>query len=515
MKLIRPLLLLTVLACQARLEAANYYWDATPDGTSTLDYGSGTISTSAANWWPASGASYVGWTNSASDTINIGASGTLNGKSYTGGTTAPAFTLTLSGAITAQQIIVSGVLNSGNSVTISDGGNSANTLSIANSGNFGNNSASSALIIDAQVIGGGSNGIGKINGGTVIFAQNNTYTGATTISGQTGSNGGVLQIGNGGTTGSVGTGTITFSSITGQTAASTLRYNRSNATTVTNSVTSLSANAVGGTIEQAGSHSLTMSGNVTINNASATMTYKIGETGQDIDATVSGVISSVGSLAKTGAGTLLLTNTNTYSGTTTVSEGTLLVNGSLSASSVVTVASGATLGGSGTIGGNTTVNGNLAPGNSPGQITFTNNLTLAGTTTLEILNSLLPVQGADYDAVRVGGLLSYGGELKLTMNAAIENGTYYLFDGLGAEGSSLTQGGNFSSILFDGSAYTGVFSQAGSVWSATSGGQLFSFDLGTGDLTVTAAVPEPSSLALAALGLTGLLLARRRAGAQG
>ena len=81
-----------------------------------------------------------------------------------------------------------------------------------------------------------------------------------------------------------------------------------------------------------------------------------------------------GSLEKTGAGRLILTNANTYEGTTTISVGTLLVNnvaGSGTGSGAVTVASGATLGGAGSIGGEVTVQsgGILAPGNSPGTLT--------------------------------------------------------------------------------------------------------------------------------------------------
>jgi fibronectin-binding autotransporter adhesin len=57
-------------------------------------------------------------------------------------------------------------------------------------------------------------------------------------------------------------------------------------------------------------------------------------------------------LIKAGAGTLILSGTNTYTGATTVAGGTLQVDGSLAAGTTVTVASGATLTGTGTIAGN-------------------------------------------------------------------------------------------------------------------------------------------------------------------
>ena len=81
------------------------------------------------------------------------------------------------------------------------------------------------------------------------------------------------------------------------------------------------------------------------------LTANVG-TGRLFDATSATIIGTGGSLIKTGAGTLILGQANTYTGTTAVNGGTLLVNrpGSLAAGTV-TVASGATFGGTGTAGG--------------------------------------------------------------------------------------------------------------------------------------------------------------------
>jgi outer membrane autotransporter protein len=83
-------------------------------------------------------------------------------------------------------------------------------------------------------------------------------------------------------------------------------------------------------------------------------------------ATQSGVISEDAAgrpLEKIGAGTLILSATNTYTGDTTVSAGTLAVTGSID--SDVTVASGATLGGTGDVGGVSILSGGIyAPGNN-------------------------------------------------------------------------------------------------------------------------------------------------------
>ena len=79
-------------------------------------------------------------------------------------------------------------------------------------------------------------------------------------------------------------------------------------------------------------------------------------------ATQAGVISELGGprpLEKIGAGILVLSAANTYSGPTTVSGGALVVNGSI-ANSAVTVGGGAFLTGTGTVGA-TTINAAAAP----------------------------------------------------------------------------------------------------------------------------------------------------------
>jgi autotransporter-associated beta strand protein len=116
----------------------------------------------------------------------------------------------------------------------------------------------------------GTGGVIKQGADTLILSGANTYTGATTV------RAGTLQIGNGGTTGSI-TGNILNNA------------------------------------------------NVTFNRSDA-MTY-------------SGVISGPGNLTKNGSGALSLSGTNTYTGTTAVEAGTLALtgNGDISASKSVAV----------------------------------------------------------------------------------------------------------------------------------------------------------------------------------
>ena len=229
------------------------------------------------------------------------------------------------------------------------------------------------------------------------------------------------------------------------------------------------------------------------------------------DQTLSGVISGSGALTQSGAGTLTLSGANTYTGATTVSAGILLINnttGSGTGTGAVTVASGASLGGSGTISGATTIQsgGFLAPGNSPGILTFSGDLTLASGsfTNMEITGS---TRGTDYDGIDVDGALTYGGTLTLTSNTLIGVGEYNLFD-------FTSESGDFSSITLSGTAYANnTFTQDGDVWDAIVDNQTYTYSQVTGNLVVaTAAVPEPETFALLGglLALTYVLGRRRR-----
>ena len=123
------------------------------------------------------------------------------------GTTTLTGTNTYSGTTT----ITAGTLQVGN-------GGTAGTLG---SGNVTNNAALRINRSDAFTIGQNISGTGTLTqfgAGTTTLTGTNTYSGVTTISA------GTLQVGNGGTTGTLGTGTITNNSI--------LDINRSDAFTI-------------------------------------------------------------------------------------------------------------------------------------------------------------------------------------------------------------------------------------------------------------------------------------------
>jgi len=146
---------------------------------------------------------------------------------------------------------------------------------------------------------------------------------------------------------------------------------------------------------------------------------------KDISTFGGGGTSTV-ALSKIGAGTLTLSNANTYTGGTTVSGGTLRVNGSIAGPA--TVASGGTLGGTGTVNGSLQIQpgGTLSPGNSPGQLTSGGPVTLNGTLRVEIAGA---APGAGYDQLIVTtGNMTLGAGSNLTFGSL--SGTFAQTDKL-------------------------------------------------------------------------------------
>jgi arabinan endo-1,5-alpha-L-arabinosidase len=243
------------------------------------------------------------------------------------------------------------------------------------------------------VVDSGTTSLTKIGTGTLILTGPNTYSGPTTISG------GILQIGAGGNTGTLGAGNVTDSAM--------LIFNRYDNFVVSN----------------------TISGN--------------------------------GSLVQAGSGVLTLNAANTWSGATFVSAGTLaltnsaslanstninLANGALfdvsgTTSHAMTLIGGKMLSGDGFVNGGFTLasGATLAPGNNDlGALVFSNSLTLnSGSKT--ILNVSRDLRANN--SVNVSGAFALNGSL-IVSNVGDPLQAGDLFQLFGAGNFS----GNFSSV---------------------------------------------------------------------
>jgi len=415
---------------------------------------------------------------------------TLSGtNTYTDFTTVSGGILTFGGTSAKAPALVTAT--AAGSIGLGVGGagyySSANVTSLFNTGTLTGFTlnAASGVAIDTTNAGGSfeqstaltaARSLTKLGTGTLILSGTNTYNGGTLI------HGGILALGSSGALGT--SGTIGF-------GGGTLQYSVSNTTNYSARFSTASGQA-----------------------------YNIDTNGQNVTYTTA-LTSSGGTLTKSGAGRLTIGGTaspltNTYSGMTTVTAGTLVINGTVG-NGGINVASGAILMGNLTAGGTTTIaaGGVLAVGNSPGTGNFAA-LNLSGTTVIEFnAGALAANMGTDYDTINVTGsnALSYGGTLNLVFSGTIANSqTFDIFSLVG------TATNFFSGVTLFGTGVTSsnlTYNNVSKIWSGVfdlgySGGsnaQVFQFSEISGDLNV---VPEPSTWALLAGGLTALMIFRRR-----
>jgi autotransporter-associated beta strand protein len=234
--------------------------------------------------------------------------------------------------------------------------------------------------------------------------------------------------------------------------------------------------------------------------------------GNNADTAYGGTISGAGGrLAKTGSGTMTLSGANTYTGSTAVNQGTLTVNGSLAGG--VDVSSGSLLKGSGTIGGASTVNGTLSAGNSPGQMTFSSDLTLGtGSNLVWELFGNTSSDVSKYDRITVGGglLASNGSGITLdfgtTADGSSVNWSNSFWD-TAQTWTFLTVAGTTSGFSDLSLLNTSFLDASGNSLADARSGSSFSITQSGSDVAISY-VPEPSTGSLLLMGLASWALVR-------
>ncbi|NBQ96494.1 MAG: hypothetical protein EBU15_14435, partial [Betaproteobacteria bacterium] len=239
-------------------------------------------------------------------------------------------------------------------------------------GNILNNAAVVFDRSDAVALAGQISGTGMV---TKKGTNTVTWTGANSLSGLTTIEGGILQIGNGGAIGTLGTGDVANRGVLTFNRTGTLSYG--GVVSGTGAVTKLAS----GTVTLTGNHSYSggttiAAGVLEIGNGGTSGAIGSGAiTNQGVLAfnrsdnlNVPGGISGNGELRQNGSGTLTLSGASTYTGATRVNAGRLATTGDdlLSDASAVIVAGGATL----QLGGNDGI-GSLAGAGSVAMGNFT------------------------------------------------------------------------------------------------------------------------------------------------
>ncbi|MGG1947905.1 autotransporter domain-containing protein [Trinickia sp. NRRL B-1857] len=329
-------------------------------------------------------------------------SGTLvlsGANTYAGGTWVMGGTLSVSsdtnlGAAAGALVVDGGTLQ--NTATFT----SARTVTLGAGGARFTTDADLAL---TGVI-GGAGGLQKNGAGTLTLAANNLYSGGTQISE------GTLQLGNGGTAGSV-QGDIDDDS--------RLVLNRSGTWTLAGTI------GGSGSVTQIGTGTVVLTGNNHYQGGTTISagTVQVGDGGTSgsvagnivdngalafdrADSVVfDGKISGPGAIEHIGSGSTDLTgNSSAFSGTTTVSAGTLSVDGKLGGT--LAVHAGGTLAGTGTVGTTTIASGGtVAPGHSPGTLHVNGDITFAPGSTYAA--DILPDQSGDL--IAASGRATIGG----------------------------------------------------------------------------------------------------------
>jgi autotransporter-associated beta strand protein len=348
-------------------------------GSNTLTLGSGAvldggISVTGTLSMDQTASSTLGNVISGSGSLIQSGSGTLTltgTNTYSGGTQMNAGTLAV--ASDSNLGAASGILTFGGGTLATAASFSTARAMVFTSAGQLNVAASSELTLTGAL--SGSGGLVKSGDGTLVLTGTGGYSGGTTISA------GTLQVGNGGTTGSLGTGDVTNNAA--------LVFSRSDATVFAGNISGT------GAVQQTGGGTLFLTGNVSHSGGTEIATGRslsigIGGTSGSISGaisnngtllfnrsdayTVGANISGPGTVSVIGGGTASFAGS--YGGQIGVLDATVRLNGaSLGNASVTLYALGA-LGGNGSVGSvNAGYGSAVSPGNSLGTITVNGDVT--------------------------------------------------------------------------------------------------------------------------------------------
>lgn len=320
--------------------------------------------------------------------------------------------------------ISAGTLRLSNGTAISDTGGTVNvssgaTLDIASYETIGSISGAGNINLNNYALTTGGNNTSTTYSGvlsgtgslTIVGTGKTTLSGTNTYSGNT-INSGTISVSEDNNLGSGGAllfngGTMLTTATFSSSRATTLYASGGTFNTDENTIFTQNGTINGsGTLTKTGKGTLVISEanygytgdtvvsegtlrfmNVAINNAGNILNNATVESNH-VDASVSDyyndVISGTGSLIKTGAGRLILTNGNTYTGGTTISEGSLAVftGGSIAGNVVNNASLEFRRGGNYLFGGDISGTGSVITAASTGTTTFTGNNTYSGTTTI-------------------------------------------------------------------------------------------------------------------------------------
>ncbi len=291
--------------------------------------------------------------------------------------------------------------------------------------------------------------------GVTIFSADNSYAGGTTIA-----TGSTLQLGLGGTTGSIegavsNYGSLTFNHsgeftftnqvggrgklvISGQKKVTLTGQNTyTGGTFVTNSVVSAANDAAFGSdtggLNLADS-SLLLTGDVS-SARDLVLRGSVDTLASDFDTALSGELTGEGALVKTGVGTLTLSGrSDSYAEPITVAGGGLVADGSIAAS--VVADRGTFVSGSGSVGDLTIADGASLRG-TQGQILTAKSVSLGDQSSTDVTLGT-PESAGLFD---VSGDLHLGGTLNVTDGGGFSAGVYRIFNYGGTLSGSMAIGG--------------------------------------------------------------------------